>query len=116
MNCKEFNKNIDSFLKEKIDEDLLEDFIEHYKMCKSCNEELEIYFLAHKIFDNSEDLGENVNEKYNLKESLVNFIKEKEDIVYRNYKRDFIFKMMFLIGDGMSIGLAAYFIYILVTL
>lgn len=114
MECKDFNENIDSFIKDEMDEELYEEFINHFNNCKSCNEELEIYFLAHRIFNNSEDLiNSSSNEKYNLKDSMKQFISQKEEIIYKNYRYDFFHKMMFWIGNGISVAAALYFIYLL---
>lgn len=113
MECKEFNKNIDSFINDKMDEDLYEDFINHYNTCKNCNEELGIYYLAHKIFSNSPDLDNKSNEKYNLSDSINEFISKKEEIIYKNYRYNYFHNMMFWIGNGVSIAVAMYFLYLL---
>lgn len=114
MECKEFNKNIDSFINDKMEEEMYEDFINHYNMCKNCKEELEIYFLAHMIFKDVESFDSISNEKYNLNNSLNQFISKKEQIIYKHYRHDYFNKMMFCIGNGVSFIIALYFIYLLI--
>lgn len=116
MDCKEFNENIDKFIKNTIDEEILEDFIDHLQGCDSCKEELEIYFLVNKIFDEPEvnnRIDNKISPEYNLGESLEKYIKEKEKIVYKKYKKSFLLSLMFQIGNAIAIALAIYFIYLL---
>lgn len=114
MDCAKFNKNIDNFIQNKIEVEELEEYIEHYHSCHNCREELEIYFLVHKIFDNKNSNVEDSLKNFNLKNSLLENIKEKEDLVYSNYKYDFIVKMMFYIGNTVAFATAIYFMFIFI--
>lgn len=46
MECREFEKNIPSFLKKNMDYVTMEDFQAHMNTCPSCKEELSIQFLV----------------------------------------------------------------------
>lgn len=46
MNCKETQKYIDDFIKDKLDEEVIDEFIDHISSCKECKEELQIQYLV----------------------------------------------------------------------
>ncbi len=46
MTCKEAEKQIPLFLKDSLDEESLDEFINHIKQCKECEEELAIQYLT----------------------------------------------------------------------
>lgn len=46
LNCKEFEKEIPSFIHDNLEERLLPDFVDHVKHCKDCEEELAIQYLT----------------------------------------------------------------------
>ena len=46
MNCKEFEKDIPSFLHNQMDYFTMEEFQSHMKSCSACKEELSIQFLV----------------------------------------------------------------------
>lgn len=46
MNCKEFEKEIPAFINDKLNEQVLPDFVDHIKHCKECEEELAIQYLT----------------------------------------------------------------------
>lgn len=49
MDCRRFQELIDAFIYDKIEySDDLEEFIDHTKNCKTCNEELSLYYTIHR--------------------------------------------------------------------
>ena len=49
MDCTRFQELINDFIFDKIDySDDLKEFLEHAKTCKSCNEELSLYYTIHR--------------------------------------------------------------------
>ncbi|MCM1569271.1 MAG: zf-HC2 domain-containing protein [Roseburia sp.] len=46
MNCKEFEKRIPDFIKQKMDYETLKEFDGHMSSCERCKEELTIQFLV----------------------------------------------------------------------
>jgi hypothetical protein len=49
MECKNFQELINDFIFDKIEYSQdLEEFLEHAKTCKSCNEELSLYYTIHR--------------------------------------------------------------------
>ena len=111
MNCSEFNSNIKSFNDGSIDDDILEEYINHYKSCSQCREELEIYYLIHKVFDGDLEQENKGMQDLNLKLSLENDIKSKEDMIYKEYKQKFLFSLAFWTGNVTAIITAMYFIF-----
>ncbi len=111
MDCSKFNKNLNKFIQNNISDEELEEYIEHYHSCHYCREELEIYYLVNKVFVEKDSLDNNSLSNFNLKLSLSENIKKKEDLIYSRYKHDFIVKMMFYIGNTVSIIAALYFIF-----
>lgn len=113
MDCKEFNNKIREFIKDDISDDSIEGFITHYYSCETCREELEIYYLINKIFDENNldsDIDEITSRDYNLKERLYKDIKEKEDLIYAFYKKNTLFILMYLLCNILSILVAFYFL------
>lgn len=116
MDCKIFNEKINSFINDNIEEEELESFIEHYESCDNCKEEMDIYFMIHNIFDvNGIDSFDKSTSgfEYNLSEKITSFMDKKKTVIFNNYKKTLIFKMIFLIGESFSFGVLAYFIYLL---
>ena len=48
MDCITFNKEIDAFLNDRLDDEQLNAFLNHLKTCDSCCEELEINYIVHE--------------------------------------------------------------------
>lgn len=49
MDCTKFQELINDFIFDKIEySDDLQEFLEHAKTCKSCNEELTLYYTIHR--------------------------------------------------------------------
>ena len=48
MDCITFNKEIDAFLNDRLDDEQLNAFLNHLKTCDSCREELEINYIVHE--------------------------------------------------------------------
>lgn len=78
MNCTKFLESMDDFIFDKIEysEDL-EDFLNHLKSCKSCKEELELYYIIRRGLGDIEspsddDDGDVLNEL----NSIVSFYEE----------------------------------------
>lgn len=46
MDCKETQKHINEFLRDELDEDITEEFMQHVTECKECMEELTIQYLV----------------------------------------------------------------------
>lgn len=116
MDCKIFNEKINSFINDNIEEEELESFIEHYESCDNCKEEMDIYFMIHNIFDVNgiDSFDKSTSDfEYNLSEKNTSFMDKKKTVIFNNYKKTLIFKMIFLIGECFSSGVLAYFIYLL---
>ena len=46
MNCQEAERLVTSYIHGELDEDTLEEFLEHIETCENCQEELDIYFTV----------------------------------------------------------------------
>lgn len=112
MDCNEFKKEMNNFIYNTIDDDVIEDFIAHYKSCKSCNEELEIYYMVNKTFNMKSDDGHTVSmpDSYDFKKRLNSKIAYYDEKIYNRYKADFFFRLAFAGTELISLGYAVYFI------
>lgn len=115
MNCSEFKKEMNNFIDNTIDDDMIEDFIAHYKSCKSCNEELEIYYMVNKTFNMKSDDGHTVSmpDSYDFKKRLNSKIAYYEDKIYNRYKADFLFRLAVAGTELIALGFAVYFILLI---
>lgn len=112
MNCNEFKKEMNNFIYNTMDEDIIEDFINHYKNCPSCNEELEIYYMVNKTFNNDEASGDTVSiaNSFDFKKRLNQKIAYYDEKIYRNYKINFLIRLLISGTELVSLGMAVYFI------
>ena len=113
MNCNEFKKEINNFIDNSIDMDVVDDFIKHYKTCKNCNEELEIYYMVNKTFKNDSANADNtvsVPDSYDFKKRLNNKISYYDELIYNRYKAEFFMKLTIFGTEIISLAYAVYFI------
>ncbi len=113
MNCSEFKKEMNNFINNTIDDDSIEEFINHYKNCKTCNEELEIYYMINKTFNQDSTSGNttvSLSDSYDFKKRLNHKISKYDEMIYNKYKADFFFKLTVAGTELISLGLAIYFI------
>ena len=61
MDCSTFNKDIDGFIGEKLNDEELNDFLNHLKTCKSCAEELEVNYIVHEGLIRLDDRNASMN-------------------------------------------------------
>lgn len=55
MNCREFQESINDFIFDKIEyADDVEAFVKHFKECKSCNNDLRLYYMVRRGLDDVE--------------------------------------------------------------
>lgn len=115
MDCSEFKKQMNNFIYNTMDEEIVEDFINHYKNCKNCNEELEIYYMVNKTFNNDETNGDTVSipNSFDFKKRLNQKIAYYEEMIYHNYKVNFLLRILFMGTELVSLGMAVYFIFII---
>ena len=114
MNCSKFKTEMNNFINNTIDDDNIEAFIKHYKSCKACNEELEIYYMVNKTFNQDFDEGNTVSvpDSYDFKKRLNSKVSYYEDMIYRRYKTDFFFKLAVIGTELISVAFAVYFILV----
>lgn len=109
MDCREFENNIRSFIKDQLPDEKYDSFIEHYDKCSECKEELEILYLVHHTIN----VDEPDNFSFNLKEQLEKHIKEVEDKVYRRYKRRFLRNVSIILAELTTCTAMVVFILIM---
>ncbi|MDO5476954.1 MAG: zf-HC2 domain-containing protein [Eubacteriales bacterium] len=73
MTCKDFSGMIPDFFDDILDNPSLRDFLDHYRTCEECREELEIQYLVSKAFEQLE-----VGEEINLSRDLPAWIEEEQ--------------------------------------
>lgn len=109
MDCREFENNIRSFIKDQLPDEKYYSFIEHYDKCSECKEELEILYLVHRTIN----VDDPDNFSFNLKEQLEKHIKEVEDKVYRRYKRRFLRNVSIILAELTTCTAMVVFILIM---
>ena len=87
----------------------------HYRLCKECREELEIYYMINKTFneDSAEGNTVSVPDSYDFKERLSKKITYYEDKIYRKFRKNFLWGISFVLIELLATLMAAYFVYII---
>lgn len=93
MTCIEAQKRMTLFMEEKLDTDTLTGFLEHIRGCKSCREDLEVYytlFAGMKLLDEDRPgaTGYNVNFEKHMKKA--------EDKIRRKKRREIRKRVVFV--------------------
>ena len=112
MNCSNFKKEMNNFIYNTMDKEKAEDFIKHFKECTECNEELEIYYMINKTFNDIPVTGDTVGmqNSFDFKKRLAHKIAHYEEVIYHNYKVDFLMKFLISSTELIAIIMAVYFI------
>lgn len=92
MDCKTVQQKIMPYIQRKLDDGELEEFIEHIHHCKTCGEELEVYFT---IYYALEKLDQDEQGSYNIREMLQKDLERaKQQVRKQNvlnfYRRSFL--------------------------
>ena len=83
MDCKQFQKLINDFIFDRVEnDDVLKGFIEHYKQCNECREELSLYYTIHRGLDDIEAPYDEYSVDYD--KELESIFKYYEDCFRRN--------------------------------
>ena len=103
---------MNNFIYNTMNEDKAEDFIKHFKECNQCNEELEIYYMINKTFNDVPATGDTIGMRnsFDFKKQLALKIAHYEEVIYHNYKVDFLMKFLVSGTELISIIMAVYFI------
>jgi len=88
MTCIETQKNMKSFIVDRLDTTQLEEFLIHIRSCQSCREDLEVYYT---IFESIKLLDEDKNSNIQ-----VDFHK-KIKLLCRKHMRTFYKKMIVVV-------------------
>lgn len=112
MNCSDFKKEMNKFISDTIEVDVAKEFIEHSKECPGCNEELEIYYMINKAFDDTHTKSETtgISNSYDLKKLLSLKIAYYQEIIYRKYKINFLMKFLLIVTEFIALLMVVYFI------
>lgn len=70
MECSKAKKMVVPYIRDELEPEVLEDFLEHIKECEGCKEELEIYYTIEEGLDKL-DSG---NNDFNILGSLEDYI------------------------------------------
>lgn len=91
LECEQAEKLIQSYVKNRLPESEMEEFISHVRSCPACYDELETYFiinLATHYLDTDE------KQSYNLKGLLEEDLKQKERTIRKKKKRNLFFSVL----------------------
>lgn len=93
MDCKTVQQKIMPYIQRKLDDNELEEFIEHIHNCKACSEELEVYFT---IYYALEKLEQDEQGSYNIQEMLQRDLERSKQQVRKQYVLNF-YRRFFLV-------------------
>lgn len=104
MDCKQFRSCISLFLRDELNIDMTESFLEHKAMCKECSEELEIMHLLEVGMSQLDDVDK--EETYDFNGILKNrlFFAEKRCRKARAFER-FVKIVVLLVNCIVLLGL-----------
>ena len=112
MNCSDFKKEMNNFISDTIEEDVVKEFIAHFKECPQCNEELEIYYMINKTFNDTYTKSEliDVSNSYDFKKQLSLKIAYYQEKFYQSYKINFLMKFILSGTELVALIMILYFI------
>ena len=112
MNCSDFKKEMNNFISDTIEVDTAKEFIEHFKECPACNEELEIYYMINKTFNDTHTKSEStgMSNSYDFKKQLSLKIAYYQEVFYHKYKINFLIKFLLSGAELVAVLMVAYFI------
>ena len=104
MNCRECQKRVSDYLKDKLDRRELESFIKHVNSCTDCYEELEIMFTLTVGLMQLEEEINSYNFKIALKDKLKHELRECINYrVFYNYRNTIVAMAYILVLLGVII-------------
>lgn len=74
MTCTEFESQISNFIDDDIDNSVLEDFLFHLNTCKSCYDDIEIFYITNIVLDK---VDSDSSISYNFSGELKQIIEDK---------------------------------------
>lgn len=86
MNCREAQSLIVPFIKDKLDDERLEAFLNHIENCSECYDELEVYFI---VFSGTRQLDDDYADISDFKGELKKYIESKKEKYHKKHKHAF---------------------------
>lgn len=83
MNCKETEELLLPFIRNELDAEQTQAFLEHIESCSACREELEIYYMVYAEIDG---LDNNAYPSYDPSGELEKKIQAADRFVQQNYR------------------------------
>lgn len=97
------------YVSEQLEDKKLLEYIEHIQSCKSCYEELEIYYTVFIVLKKLED---EPDASYNMKEDLMDNLKiTKQNIIKRRQFQRYVF-IVKILSEIALIGCLVFHIFI----
>lgn len=97
MDCKRAQQMIMPYIEHKLDERQMEDFIEHIRECKTCSEELEVYFTIYYALEKLDDQNQ---DSFDIKKLLQKNLEQSENRIARKHIIEF-YRRLF-VGIAMA--------------
>ena len=82
MECKTAQQMIMPYIQHELDDRQMEEFIEHIRECKTCSEELEVYFT---IYYALEKLDDQEQDSFDIKKLLEKNLEQSENKIARRH-------------------------------
>lgn len=81
MDCKTAQQKIMPYIERKLSDREMEEFLEHIRGCRTCSEELEVYFTIYYALENLDKDGQG---DYNIEKLLEQDLKKSENKVLKH--------------------------------
>ena len=104
MDCRTVQQKIMPYIERKLSDAELEAFLDHVQHCKSCSEELEVYFT---IYYALQKLDSDDTESFDMQEILKKDMEKMQMHLQKNESVRFLKKFFYVIV-GMVLGIAAF--------
>lgn len=83
MDCQETQKRMMDFVRRRMDDDDLEEFLAHIDTCKECYEELQIDYC---VYEGIKMLDEDSKDSFNIQQAFDNDIRQSKDKLRRKHR------------------------------
>lgn len=106
MDCLEAQSKMMDFVRDELDDDETEAFLEHVETCRECSEELQISYC---VYEGIKMLDEDNLDSLNIQRALDSYIKHKKERLHRKHRRKkILFICVVVLGIVLLGALAVY--------
>ncbi|MDO4962211.1 MAG: zf-HC2 domain-containing protein [Eubacteriales bacterium] len=107
MDCITFNNDINAFIDGELEDEELNDFLNHLRSCKSCSEELEVNYIVHEGMNRLDSK----NADFNLISSHRKYLEHNAGYIKRRKKLMIVSNVFRTVSFWVLIATAFVFIH-----